>query len=159
MAIEFVAFAFAFASAVPAEQPASKSEQQLTIISTVWAKPDKCNSSIASHVEFSALAEEPRRWTGKCVAVDGFWRHRALFATRTDAQKGYTQSAATDRQRRIGIYGKEELLASAPTKPSAYTAVGLVGQCEELGKGAVLVSGYCHYFFGPYIAVAEMLRR
>ena len=151
-------FAVALASALPAEQAAPSDDRQLTVISTVWTKLDKCNSKLATHVEFAALAKEPRRWDGKCVAVDGYWRHQALFASKGDAQNGY-RSSFKGGDRHIGIYGKEQLLASAPKRSVAYIAIGLVGQCEDLGHCAVFVSGYCHYFDGPYIAVAEMLRR
>jgi hypothetical protein len=157
MLVELVAIGLA--SVVRVGQPEPGSDQQLTILSTVWANPDKCNSSLAMRVEFSTLVKAPQLWTGKCVEVDGYWRHQALFASKRDAQGRYAQAPFLGGDRRIGIYGTDELLASAPRKPIRYTAVGLVGHCEALGKDAIFVSGYCHYFFGPYIAVAEMHRR
>lgn len=33
--------------------------------------------------------------------------------------------------------------------------VGIVGNCSSLGRGAVMVMGYCHYVGGPYLAIAE----
>jgi hypothetical protein len=157
MLIELVAIALAFSAS--GGQSAPGIDQQLTVISTVWTKPDKCNSILAMRVEFATLAKAPQTWTGKCVAVDGYWRHQALFASKRDAQGRYAQAPFTGRDRRIGIYGTDQVLASAPRQPIRYTAVGLVGQCEDLSKDATFVSGYCHYFFGPYIAVAEMHRR
>jgi len=110
-------------------------------------------------VDVRTIASHPEEWTGKCVAVDGYWQLRALFAQRRDARSSYSMSNTAVRDRRIGIYGSDRLLAAAPRSPAAYTAVGIVGQCEQLWAEAVMVMGYCHYTGGPYLAVAEMKAR
>jgi len=82
-----------------------------------------------------------------------------LFASRQDARLPYAQVSKALHNRRLGIYGTDELLSSAPRAAVGYTAVGIVGQCDELWAEALMVMGYCHYASGPYIAVAEMRRR
>lgn len=141
---------------IPAVPPQEAEEYVLMGIS---ARPDRCNLSLATKVELRAFVSEPQRWTGKCVAVDGYWQHNALFAARRDARKRYAQSNKALSTRRVGIYGTERLLSSAPRTAHLHTAVGFAGQCETLGEGAIMVMGYCHYTSGPYIAVAEMRRR
>ncbi|HEY0012345.1 MAG TPA: hypothetical protein VGB79_05775 [Allosphingosinicella sp.] len=125
----------------------------------VSARPERCNLALATRTSLRALIAEPQRWEGKCVAVDGYWRHRALFATARDARRRYAQSSERSSGRRVGIYGTQALLASAPGTPAAYTAIGIAGQCDTLAEGAMMVMGYCHYTGGPYIAIAEMRRR
>lgn len=139
--------------------PAATEEEEPVVVFTVATRPEKCNLSLATKVDLLTLAMEPQKWTGRCVAVDGFWQHRALFAASRDTHKRYAQSNEALRGRRVGIYGTEELLSSAPRTPVPYTAIGIVGQCKTLGEGPIMVMGYCHYTYGPYIAVAEMRQR
>lgn len=145
-------------TAMQATPPAVPQEDEGYFLVTVAARPENCNLKLATKVDLLTLAKEPQNWAGRCVAVDGYWHFRALFASPRDA-RNYSQSNDELSARRVGIYGTEELLSSAPRKPAAYTAVGIAGQCETLGEGAIMVMGYCHYTGGPYIAVAEMRRR
>lgn len=126
---------------------------------SVAARPDKCIFSLATKVDLLTLTSRAEDWSGKCVALDGYWQSRAFFARRQDARKQYSQVSKALRHRRVGIYGTDELLTSAPRVPVGYTVVGVVGQCDELWAEALMVMGYCHYTSGPYIAVAEMRRR
>jgi hypothetical protein len=122
------------------------------------ARPEICNLALATRTSLESLINEPQ-WEGKCVAVDGYWRQRALFATASDARRRSSPLGDKLRARRVGIYGTDELLTSAPLTGVAYTAIGIAGQCDTLTDGAIMVMGYCHYIGGPYIAVSEMRRR
>ena len=150
---------FASATLAQAAPPADAEQEEPHVVMWVAARPESCNLALATRTSLEALVTEPQRWEGKCVAVDGFWQESALFAVARDARRRYAQSNDSLRGRRVGIYGTEELLASAPRTPVAYTAVGIAGQCDALAEGAIMVMGYCHYTGGPYIAVAEMHRR
>jgi hypothetical protein len=140
-----------------ANQATDKNE--LTVVYNVPADPDKCNAPLATKVELQSLAIEPGKWTGKCIAVDGYWKHRALFATGNDARTRYAQVLRKLSDRRVGVYLSKELQSAAPKSAVAYTVVGIAGRSETLWEGAVFVSGYCHYADGPFIAVTETLRR
>lgn len=129
------------------------------VVTSIWSKSDLCNRSIATSVELKDLVAKPSIWEGKCVAIDGYWAHRTLFATRRDADKDPARSGGARRQRRVGIYAADTVLTAAPKRPQAFTIVGIAGRCETLGDGAIMVMGYCHYSGGPYIAVAETHRR
>lgn len=147
-----------WASIVQAAPPDNAEQQEPDVVMWVAARPESCNRALAKRASLESLIKESH-WEGKCVAVDGYWRQRALFATARDARRRSSQWNGRLRGRRVGIYGTDELLASAPRAGVAYTAIGIAGQCDTLAEGAIMVMGYCHYTGGPYIAVAEMRRR
>lgn len=149
----------ASAALIQSAPPADAQQEEPYVVMWVAARPESCNLAAATTASFEELVTDPERWEGKCVAVGGFWQEQALFAIARDARRGHAQSTNALSGRRVGIYGTEELLASAPRTPVAYTAVGIAGQCDSLAEGAIMVMGYCHYTGGPYIAVAEMHRR
>ncbi len=146
-------------AASQAALPDPTGQEEPYVLLNVATPLDKCNVALATKTDLLSLAREPRKWAGKCVAVEGYWQHRALFASARDTRKRYSQSNKALRARRVGIYGTEKLLSTAPRDPIYYTAIGVAGQCETLGEEAIMVMGYCHYTDGPYIAVAEMRRR
>ena len=158
----FSALTFAFAAALAAThsaEPLGPAQQEDSFLVTVAARPDKCNLTLATKVDLLTLVKRPTAWMGRCVAVDGYWQGRALFGRPRDARSRYAQSNRALRKRRVGIYGTDELMRTTPHAAAAYTAAGIVGDCEALWAGALMVMGYCHYTGGPYIAVAEMRRR
>jgi hypothetical protein len=160
MMIGSLAPLFLIAAGVPLQaDPSAPAEEAEEYLLTISARPDRCSLRLATKVKLRTLAEEPHKWTGKCVAVDGYWKDRALFTAPSDARQRYGQTDKSLRRRRVGIYGTEEVLSSAPRSPVAYTAVGIAGECAKLGDGATMVMGYCHYTGGPYIAVSEIRRR
>lgn len=154
-----LASAVAVTSAFQATPPAATEEEEPYVLMSLAARQEKCNLALATKVDLPGLINEPQKWTGRCIAIDGYWHGRALFASRKDALRPYAQSNDALNKRRVGLYGTKELLSSAPRAPLAYTAVGIAGECEALGEGAIMVMGYCHYTGGPYIALAEMRRR
>jgi hypothetical protein len=60
------------------------------------------------------------------------------------------------KQRRPGLYGLAKISTEHPVKSGRYDVVGTVGDCERLANRALMVSGYCHYTDGPYIAVSQL---
>jgi hypothetical protein len=151
------AIAVAVGAAVQENRPAGAMEEY--VLMSTSARPDACNLAMATNMPLAELIQNPEKWSSKCVAVDGFWRYRALFSTARDANRRQSQSGTEVAGRRIGIYGTDALLGSAPHRPAAYLAVDIAGRCETLGDGAIMVMGYCHYTGGPYLAAAEMHRR
>lgn len=145
--------------ALQAGSSAGELPQEKYVISTIWARADTCNLAVAEKVDVRTVASDPQKWVGKCVAVGGYWRYRALFAAATDGLAQDAQAGKESSGRRVGIYGTEKLLSAAPNKPLAYIAVGIVGLCENLRQGTAMVFGYCHYTDGPFLAVAEMRPR
>jgi hypothetical protein len=150
-----LAAALAFSPQPGPSAPAA--EEQPYIISTIWTRPEHCNLAVATRVALPDLLREPEKWSGKCVAVDGYWQERALFVS--PPRERHAQGDEALKASRVGIYGTEKLLSSAPRSSRRYTAIGVAGICETLRQGAVMVFGYCHYTDGPYVAVAQMRRR
>lgn len=149
--------AVAIASSQQPAPSAPAAGEQPYIISTIWTRPEHCNLAVATKLAVPDLLREPEKWAGKCVAVDGYWQQRALFVS--PPQERYAEGDKALKGSRVGIYGTEKLLSSAPRSSRRYTAVGVVGMCETLQQAAMMVFGYCHYTDGPYIAVAQMRRR
>jgi hypothetical protein len=149
----------AMALAGPSMAQSTEGSDGETIISNIWIRPGKCNLGTAAKVDLAALAREPASWVGKCVAVSGFWYHRALYLTKEEARSAYVASQPERRGPVVGIYTSDEISASAPKSPRRFTAVGMAGECGRLWQGSIMVMGYCHYYMdAPYIAVAEMHR-
>jgi hypothetical protein len=149
---------FALAYAMQPVSTDSADQHELEVVMWIAARPESCNLALATRISLQSLINEPE-WKGKCVAVDGYWRERALFADASDARRKSSQWSGELRARRVGIYGTPKLLKSAPQTGVAYTAIGIAGQCDTLTEGAIMVMGYCHHTGGPYIAVSEMRRR
>jgi hypothetical protein len=149
--------AAALAPAPQATPPAPAEQDGLYIVTTMAAHPDHCNLAVAAKVDLPDLVREPGNWLDKCVAVTGYWQGRALFVSPPKERRMDWGEAWEGR--RVGIYGTKRLLSSAPLRPRAYTAVGVVGLCESFRQEAVMIMGYCHYSDGPYIALAQMHRR
>ena len=140
-------------------QPAERATQELSIVFNVDGDSRACSAESATQVTLESLVSGGEQWVGRCVRVDGFWSGRALFREAADPQRAqYPQSGDELSDRRVGLYLPDRLLRRAPDRPRSSTAVGVVGDCEILTRGALMVMGYCHYTSGPYIAVSEMLR-
>lgn len=145
------------AAASAAAQPAESASEDLTVVLDVTSDLATCNLQSATRVTLETLTHSEDDWVGKCVKVGGFWWGRALFQNGRDPRTvEYSQFADALSSRRIGLYLPDELRKRTPEHPRASTAVGIVGDCELLGRGAVMVMGYCHYTAGTYLAVSEM---
>jgi hypothetical protein len=150
--------ALALAAPTEAQSPAVTPDED-SIIMWVAARPETCNFKSARKVSLEAFVRKPDQWAGKCIAVRGYWSGRALFQSPGDARQKYAQSSDELDGHRAGIYGRDEVLKSAPKHPRLFTAIGVADTCERLSAGAIMVMGYCHYTGGPIIAVAEMRPR
>jgi len=150
-------FAAALSSPQQAAPPTTQAPEAQYVISTIWTRSKHCNLAIATKVALPDLIKEPEKWSGKCVAVDGYWQQRALFVAPPGER--YAEGDKALRGARVGIYGTEKLLSSAPRSARAYTVIGVAGMCEMVRAGVTMVFGYCHYADGPYVAVARMRRR
>jgi hypothetical protein len=145
-----------FIGAVSAMGRSVEGPRDAAWISTILVSPARCNRGIATKVEFTDLVRSPGLWEGKCVAVNGYWKRRTLFVSKTAAEKQDGQSI----QDQLGLYGRDALLSAAPKHPLSYSAVGVVGDCKHLWDATPMVLGYCHYYAkGPYLALGEMRRR
>lgn len=122
----------------------------------ISADPATCNVALATKLTVLSMAADPLRWRGQCVAVDGYRSGNALFATKREAEQRSRESVQQPGGRRIGIYGTEQVLASASDARRRYTLVGIAGECDTLGGGATMVFGYCHYTDGAFIILAEI---
>lgn len=105
-------------------------------------------------VEAVAASVEPFR--GKCVRVRGVWGGMRLYGSlhdywRTPKMLGSEDDDSPTRAHRLGVYG-QQIRWRLPTGMSETEMVGVVGTCEDLAKGAVMVMGYCHYEHGAWIA-------
>jgi len=133
-------------------------EDDVLAILPISADPATCNLDLATKVSLLSIAGDPLKWKGQCVAVDGYRSGNALFAAQPDAGQRYPHSSEQFSGRRVGSYGTEQVLASASDAGSAYTAVGIAGDCDTLAGGTAMVFGYCHYTDGAYIVLAEIRR-
>jgi hypothetical protein len=127
------------------------------IILGAWSDPLKCNRSTARQYSFNQVVTSGTALIGRCVAVEGYWAARALFGKQSDADKVRSNSERKLRDRRVGIYARDEIFAHAPKRGTRYTLVGIIGQCDVEWPNAVMVMGYCHYTDGPIIKVAEVI--
>ncbi|HXH14819.1 MAG TPA: hypothetical protein VNJ10_01665 [Sphingomonas sp.] len=119
--------------------------------------PASCNSANATAAPFKKVASGADFAAETCVKVEGFWSGRAIFRNAEDANAEFSNSSPRLSGRRIGIYGSERLLASAPKKPMLYTLVGKLRRCETAWPGAMMVMGYCHYTGGPFLIASEAI--
>ena len=125
--------------------------------SLVLGDPARCNRANAKPLTFDEAVRNATALNGKCVAIEGFWATRALFGRAQDANRRKSNFARALRRKRIGIYGRDELLDRSPKRATRSTMIGVLGQCETEWPEAVMVMGYCHYSGGPIIKVAEAI--
>jgi hypothetical protein len=140
------------------EVPASTAEDDSVIV-WVAARPETCNLKVARRVKVEVFVQNPDDWAGRCIAVSGYRHGRALFKSPSDARRKHSQWSSELDGRKVGIYGRREVLNAAPEASKRVVAVGIANTCERLSAGAVMVMGYCHYTGGPIIAIAEMRPR
>jgi hypothetical protein len=140
-------------------QELSSDDGPNTIITGLAGNPETCNLGTAAKIDLEELFEHPRPLKGKCVAVRGYWFGRALFATREEARLKYSPSTAKLEGRRLGLYGRDDVISPLPERPMPRVAVGTLVLCEDLWEGSLMVMGYCHSNGGPALAVAELKKR
>jgi hypothetical protein len=125
------------------------------IIVGAWGDPAKCNSSNARPLSLTDAARGDGVSPGDCVAVTGYWAGRALFASLADANAKRSTTSDALEGRRVGIYAKERLFATAPRRPKPFKIVGVYASCKTEWPEAMMVLGYCHFSDGPFLKAAQ----
>ena len=159
----FTHFVFAVLAASIATSAASQSsgiptESSEDIVLGAWSDPAVCSHRNAVHLSFHQVVAGGERLNGRCVAVEGFWVSRALFEREGQGNSARSHVSPSLRNRRIGIYARDEILENSPQRSTRYMMIGVVGQCETEWPDAIMVLGYCHYTGGPILKVAETIR-
>lgn len=136
---------------------APKSDVDEAVILNTWSDEARCARGMATAVTFADIAARSGALIGKCVALSGLWGGRVLY----NGMEGYylagprLGSPALTPDRAIGVYARESLMAALGHEGPRYaTIVGILGTCAALSDGAIMVMGYCHYAWGPYIAAS-----
>jgi hypothetical protein len=125
------------------------------IITGAALDPAICNHGNAARLSIDTVLQSATPSPRQCVSIDGYWSGRALFRTAAEANSKFSNSSKRLAARRIGMYGSERLLVSAPKRATRYTLVGQLRRCETAWPGAMMVMGYCHYTGGPFLIAAE----
>lgn len=144
----------ALADAGQAEQRAAPVDDE-EIIMGAWTDPAKCNGDIARPASMPEIMAGNAIPDGTCVAVEGYWRGRALLARKADADDNRSTVAPSHARSRIGLYAKSELFETAPDRSRRYVMIGVLGHCETQWPGAMMVMGYCHYTDGPILLLSQ----
>ena len=129
---------------------------QLVVINALAGDP-ACDAGDAQSLRVADLARDGKRLLQKCVAVAGTFKNRMLFGSLYDAQTYSAPNDIAHASERLGVYMSEELRKTFPADMSHVALIGNIGDCDELRHRdkVVMVSGYCHYSNGTYIAVAS----
>ena len=138
-----------------AAQDAAPAPQDVFIMNA-WSDPDECNFENAKRVLFADLVADADSFSEDCVAVEGYWRERALFSSQKHAKIRRSSTSKRLRGKRIGLYAQWELVGDPPQRPKRSIFVGRVGQCETQWPEAMMVMGYCHYTGGPILLVSQV---
>jgi hypothetical protein len=147
----------ATATATDGEPQGNANTKTDDIITSAWADPDSCNIESAMPASIDDVHANSSALEGKCIAVRGFWRGVALFERQPDARKPKSISREDLHTRMVGVYARDEILASAPRRATRTTIVGILRRCETAWPGAVMVMGYCHYSTGPFLLASQFL--
>lgn len=138
-------------SAVMAQEP--EKEEDFVVITDAWASED-CTPATARRSSFADAhgSPEPER---RCMTVEGLWVGNKMY----DGIEGYYragQASSEPDPSRLGVYGWLDRI-EPPDVPAPARLTGRVGDCEDLGSApnVIMVSGYCHYVSGGYIALGS----
>lgn len=152
-----LAFLAGFSSAAGGQVAENNSrDDRMVVVTTLWGDP-ACDTATARNFRVTALARQGKRLLQKCVAVTGIVKHRMLFDSSDDAQAYSAPDDIDHAGERLGIYMSEELRKTFPADMAHVVLTGNVGDCATLRRpeNVVMVSGYCHYSSGIYIAVSS----
>lgn len=127
------------------------------IITNVAGDPS-CDARVAQAIQLADIVKERTHLLAKCVSVEGVLSDRMLFDSSKEARIHPLPVVTDHINRRLGVYATDELKRTFPVDMSRVVLIGKVGDCDELSHrdGVVMVSGYCHYSPGAYIAVSAI---
>jgi len=126
-------------------------------VMSAWADPAMCNRNTARRITVSDVTQGRPIRDGTCVAIEGYWRANALYARKADANGKGAGIGKHATRRRVGLYGKFEMLEVAPEKARPYLLVGTLSRCKTLAAGAMMIMGYCHFSDGPILLLSEVV--
>ncbi|WP_126423930.1 hypothetical protein [Asticcacaulis excentricus] len=118
---------------------------------------DECLKPGASEaVELAQLLKDPTAHKGRCVIVEGYVHAWALFLSKGDTKIKYAASAKVLDGRRLGLYGRDDLMEGLHGLPKGryVRLTGKVWDCQSMRTSTTLFfMGYCHYTSGPTLSV------
>ena len=127
----------------------------------------KCSAQNSERVTIPQISADPKKYEGHCVAVDGVMQWASLFE---NADGLYLQPRDTLNPASNGLrIGLDNVSRHFSERYRHVSILGRVQDCETVRSCVqasaadgelVMVSGYCHYFDGPYVFVHGLeLRR
>ena len=123
------------------------------------ASTGECSIATAHWIDFTDLLALGPTMQGRCVAIDGYWRHHAFYGSRKDADRAQHGPWGPLQRRAIGIYADWDAIGPTPREaPQSATIVGIMDECSRLRSERGMVLGYCHERGGPFIRVSQMIR-
>lgn len=138
----------------------AEDDRSAAIVTWYGADPAKCNAGNATRMSIGVASRDAEELRGQCVAIEGYWRGRALFRTRRDGEQSTSNVSGALQGRRVGLYAGEDFHERAETLPGKVTVVGVLDDCQaawiEAGK-PMMVLGYCHASHGSFLRVTELL--
>jgi hypothetical protein len=118
---------------------------------------DECLEPGASEaVDLAQLLKDPAAYKGRCVIVEGYLHAWTLFLSNGDTKIKYAASAKVLDGRRLGLYGRDDLMEGLHGLPKAryVRLTGKVWDCQSMRTpDTILLFGYCHYTSGPTLSV------
>ena len=133
-------------------------DAEFTVFNNAWTDPAECNPGNAMALSLDEARRRHRELDGRCVAVQGWWRDRAMFADAHSARARDAPFSDTARDVRIGLYGDWGKLGMPTRSPRRRTMVGKLADCDRWSSFS-MVMGYCHYTGGPVIILSMIARR
>jgi hypothetical protein len=128
-------------------------------------RPDvaQCPTGALPRVSVVEVAADPVRFKGACVRLQGVWAGDGLYADLDAYQRRATAFGPYEDEPKaaaggVGVYAPPDLIArkaAAYDMPVRADMVGKLGTCEDLAKGALMVSGYCRGGAGAILAVDD----
>lgn len=153
--LAWLAFALIVPPAIAQDQAPPSAGHTLFIITGASADPAQCNTAVATPVAFADVLKHSERFIGQCISTVGYFDHWTVKPKRHGAFMA--MNTPDDRVRQVGFYASDDVYRRISTSDTTRARfVGLLHDCESLyDTGAIMVSGYCHYTLGPYLAVAS----
>jgi hypothetical protein len=132
--------------------PAPAATDDLDMIVSMWT--DSCPAGKGVPAGFATASSGPLTDLPACISIEGLRSGYRLFEDLDAWYRPHPYSSvmtAEDYHRELGIYGKPEDLARAPSRPTPTRLTGRPGSCGD----SLFMGGYCHYFEGRYFMLGE----
>jgi len=143
------------ATQISAQTLPAKEDLSDQVITGAWGDATKCNLTNAAPIPFLDAARDGGATSGACVSITAYWKGRAIYASKADANLAKSAVTSTLKGRRVGIYADDQTFQKSPRRPMPFTVVGFYASCKTEWPGAMMVLGYCHYSEGPFLKVSQ----